>query len=436
MNCNYCDGVTRRDFLKIGVAGGMGLSLAGYLRLAAAGEVRSARAQAAIFVNLSGGPSHLDTFDLKPLAPADYRGEFKPISTNVKGIEICEHLPRLAKCADKYQIVRGVSHTIADHQFGTQYMTTGNRPTPSFEYPGFGAVVSRELPGPADMPPFVAIPNTPERAGFLGARYSPMQTGASPALGKPFAVRGLALGSDMSITVVERRQQLLHDVDKALAEVEKDNDVLMGLDRFKQEAYSIIMSTRARQAFDTSREPRAMAETFGSHAFGQSCLLAGRLIEAGVRFVTVSLGSWDTHIQNFRALKGGAGAVPGLLPRFDEGLAALLAWLETRGLLASTAVFVTGEFGRTPKINKTAGRDHWARSMFVLLAGGGFKRGQVVGASDATGEAPTGTPYRPEDLAASFYHALGIDHTKEYHTASGRPIAIVRDGRILPELFA
>jgi hypothetical protein len=436
MNCTYCDGVTRRDFLKIGVAGGMGLSLAGYLRLAAAGELRSARAQAAIVINLTGGPSHLDTFDMKPLAPAEYRGEFKPISTNVKGIEICEYLPRLAKCADKYEILRGVSHTIADHQSGTQYMTTGNPPTPSFEYPCFGAVVSRELPGPADMPPFVAIPNTPERPGFLGARYSAMQTGASPALGKPFAVRGLALGSDMSLTVVERRHQLLHDVDTALAEVEKDNDVLMGLDRFKQEAYSIIMSSRARQAFDTSREPRAVAETFGNHAFGQSCLLAGRLIEAGVRFVTVSLGGWDTHIQNFRALKGAMGPVPGLLPRLDDGLAALLGWLDARGLLPSTAVFVTGEFGRTPKINKTAGRDHWSRSMFVLLAGAGFKGGQVRGASDAKGEVPTGTPYRPEDLAASFYHALGIDHTKEYHTASGRPIAIIRDGRILKELFA
>jgi hypothetical protein len=436
MNCTYCDGVTRRDFLKIGVAGGMGLSLASYLRLAAAGELRPSRAQGAIFINLSGGPSHLDTFDMKPLAPADYRGEFRPISTKVKGIEICEHLPRLAKCADKYQIVRGVSHTIADHQSGTQYMTTGNRPTPSFEYPGFGAVVSRELPGPADMPPFVAIPNTPQRAGFLGGRYSPMQTGASPALGKPFAVRGLALSPDMSMTVIERRHQLLHDVDTALAEVEKDNDVLMGLDRFKQEAYSIIMSSRARQAFDTSREPRAVAESFGNHAFGQSCLLAGRLIEAGVRFVTVSLGSWDTHIQNFRALKGATASIPGLLPRLDDGLAALFGWLDTRGLLASTAVFVTGEFGRTPKINKTAGRDHWARSMFVLLAGGGFKGGQAMGASDAKGEAPAGTPYRPEDLAASFYHALGIDHTKEYQTASGRPIAIVQGGRILPELFA
>jgi hypothetical protein len=434
----FCDGVSRRDFLKVGVLGSMGLSLSSYLRLAAAGEIRRARANAAIFINLAGGPSHLDTFDLKPEAPAEYRGEFRPIATNVPGIHICQHLPKLARTADKYMIVRGVTHTIAEHNLGTQYMNTGNRPTPSFEYPGYGAVVSHELSGKPDLPSFVAIPNTPQRPGYLGVRYSAFQTNAVPALGKPFSVRGITIGGGLTLSAIERRERLLHDVDDAFRGYESSSDLLEGLDRFKERAYGIITSPRARQAFDISKEPKAAAEAFGNHGFGQSCLLAGRLVEAGVPFVTISLGSWDTHVQNFQALKGPSSpkSRAGLLPRLDDGLSALLGWLDERGLLKTTAVFVTGEFGRTPKINKNAGRDHWARAMFVLLAGGGFKRGCVLGASNAKGEAPSGQGYRPEDLAASFYHALGINHSKEFQTNSGRPVMLVREGRVLPELFS
>jgi hypothetical protein len=437
----YCDGITRRDFLGVGVLGATGLSLAGYLRLAAANEIRGAKASAAIFVNLGGGPSHMDTFDLKPDAPSEYRGEFRPIATNAPGVQICEHLPRLARCADKFAILRGVTHNIAEHGLGTKYMNTGNRPVPSLEFPGFGAVVSKELACAPELPPFIAIPNTPQRAGYLGVRYAPLQTNTTPILGKPFSVRGITIGNGVTVASLERRERLLHDVDTAFRGFEADSDLVDGLDRFKEQAYRIISSPVARRAFDISKEPLPVAEQFGSHPFGQSCLLASRLIEAGVRFVTVSLGGWDTHGQNFERLKGGtakggARGPLGLLPQLDGGLSALFARLDARGLLETTTVFVTGEFGRTPKVNKTAGRDHWARAMFVLMGGGGIRGGQVVGASDAKGEGPVGEGFKPDDVAASFYQTLGINPHKEYHTASGRPVMIIREGKPIRQLFA
>jgi Protein of unknown function (DUF1501) len=436
----YCDGMTRRDFVKAGVVGGIGLSLSQYLRMAAAGEVQGGKAQSAIFIYLGGGPTHMDTFDLKPDAPEEYRGEFKPIPTNVPGVQICEHLPRLARCADKFAILRGVTHSLAAHGPGTKYMNTGNLPNPALEYPSYGSVVSKELASRPDLPPFIAIPNTPQRPGYLGIPYAALQTNESPMLGKPFNVRGITLGDGLTVTALEKRSQLLHDIDTAFKGYETNSDLLDGLDQFKKKAHSILSSTRARTAFDLSQEPVKTAEEFGDHAFGQSCLLAGRLVEAGVRFTTISLGGWDTHGNNFTQLKGGAGGKggkgqAGLLPTLDSGLAALFNWLANKGLLETTAIFVTGEFGRTPKVNKTAGRDHWSRAMFVLMGGGGIKGGQVVGASDAKGEGPVGEGYKPEDVAASFYHALGIPHTKEYHTSTGRPVMIVREGKVIRQLL-
>jgi hypothetical protein len=435
----YCDGITRRDFVKVGALGGLGLSLASYLRMAKAGEIEGAKAQSAIFIYLGGGPSHMDTFDLKPDAPEEYRGEFKPIATNVSGVQISEHLPKLAACADKFAIVRGVSHSLAAHGPGTAYMNTGNIPNPALEYPSYGAVVTKELPSAKDLPPFVAIPNSPQKPGYLGVKYAPLQTNASPTAGKPFPLRGITLGDGLTITALEKRTHLLHDLDTAFKEHDLKSDLLDGLDQFKDKAFSIISSPRCRKAFDLSQESAKTAEAFGTNAFGQSCLLAGRLVEAGVRFTTITLGGWDTHAQNFANLKGGAprggkGAV-GLLPTLDAGLAALFGWLADRGLLATTAVFVTGEFGRTPKINRNAGRDHWSRAMFVLLGGGGFSGGQVVGASDARGEGPAvGDGFKPEDVAATFYHNLGINHTKEYHTSTGRPVMIVREAKLIRQL--
>jgi len=426
-----CDGLKRRDFLRSGAIGA-GLSLSGYLRLAAAGEIKGAKATSAIFVNLPGGPSHMDTFDLKPDAPAEYRGAFNPIKTNVSGVEICEHLPKLAQCADKFAILRGVTHTLGAHELGQEYVNTGNRPIPSLEYPGYGAVVVKEKGGERDLPPFVAIPNSNQRPGFLGVQYAPLNTAATPKPGTPFSVRGIALGNGLTIEEVERRQNLLNDLDRTFAAVESNSQLLTGLDRFSEQAHSIITSSKAREAFDISKESPTFAKPFGEEAFGMSCLLATRLIESGVRFVSLSLGGWDTHTDNFTKLKTRN------LPSLDTGLSALLNGLEQKGLLETTAVFVTGEFGRTPKINSRSaegGRDHYPRCMFMLMAGGGVRGGQVIGQSDEKATAPANEGFSPDDVAASFYHALGIDYTKEYHTNTGRPITIVRDGKVIPQLF-
>ncbi len=434
-----CDGMVRRDFLQAGVMGGVGLTLSNYLRLAEAGAVdQAAKAKRGIFINLAGGPSHMDTFDLKPDAPKEYRGTFNPIDTNVKGIQISEHLPKLAQCMDKFTILRGVSHTLGAHRLGSEYVNTGTKPLASLEYPGYGAVVAKETEksNPVDLPAFVAVPNAGlQRPGFLGVKYAPLATGATPRSGSPFSVRGIALQNGLTVSDVEKRQGLLRDLDSTFKSAESNSQLLEGLDKFGEQAHSIITSKRSRDAFDISKESPAFAEKFGDSAFGSSCLLASRLVESGVRFVTLSLGGWDTHSDNFTRLKDRN------LPSLDVGLSALLTGLEEKGLLESTAVFVTGEFGRTPKINTRSaegGRDHYPRCMFMLLAGGGINGGQVVGRSDdkATLPASEAEGFRPDDAAATFYHALGIDHTKEYHSNTGRPIMIVRNGEVIQQLFS
>ncbi|MGY8733386.1 MAG: DUF1501 domain-containing protein [Pirellulales bacterium] len=431
-----CDGVRRRDFLQIGATGIAGVNLAGYLSMAQADELAVSQGKNAIFVNLPGGPSHMDTFDLKPDAPAEFRGTFNPIKTNVAGIEISEHLPKLAQCADKYVVLRGVSHTLAAHRLGSEYVNTGNRPIASLEYPGYGAVVTKELTQSTkteNMPPFVAIPRSTQRAGFLGVRYAPLNTGATPRAGEPFSVRGVTLGKGLTVTEVTKRQNLLSDLDTVFKKAEKHNQLLKGMDEFDKQARAMITSKAAREAFDISREPESYAKKFGTTPFGMSCLLATRLVGSGVKFVTVSYGGWDTHRDNFTSLKTRQ------LPAFDEGLAALFTGLEEKGLLESTVVYVTGEFGRTPKINtRTAegGRDHYPRCMFMLLAGGGIQGGQVIGKSDAKATAPADAGISPDDVAATFYQAMGIDHTKEYESGTGRPITLVRDGTPIKQAFA
>lgn len=431
-----CDGIFRRDFLKVGVLGGAGLTLSNYLSLAAAGEVQPrAQANAGLYIHLAGGPSHLDTFDMKPDAPREVRGTFNPIKTNVPGVEFCEHLPKLAKCADKFAILRGVTHTLGDHALGTKYVNTGSRPLPSIEYPGFGSVVCKETEArnPSDLPPYVSIPNGTHGAGFLGVRYAPLNTGGAPRAGQSFSVRGISLAGGLTVTEMERREKLRQGLDVTFRGLENDNQLLEGLDQFGQQAHAIITSSRSREAFDISREAPAFAKPFGEQPFGLGCLLACRLIESGVRFVTLSLGGWDTHQNNFTQLRDT------LLPTLDTGLSALLSGLSQKGLLASTGVLVTGEFGRTPKINDRAaegGRDHYPRCMFMLLAGGGVRGGQVVGRSDDEATLPAADGFSPADVAATFYHNLGIDHTKEYHTNTGRPITIVRSGSVIRELFA
>jgi hypothetical protein len=415
---------TRRTALKVGALGA-GLSLSQFLRLShafpAAGQMRDF-GRSGILVFLQGGPSHQDMFDLKPEAPAEYRGQFNPIRTNVPGLEICEHLPKLATIADKYAVVRGLSHNLSDHGLGTKYVATGNRPSPLMRFPEFGSVASRELPAAADLPAYVAIDRALEGPGYLGVQHGPLATGEHPRPGRPFSVRGITLDDGLSIDQFRSRRKLATDLDTVFRGYEALDDEVRGLDRFAQQAYDIISSPRSREAFDLTRESSATLQQFGTHEHSHSYLLACRLIEAGVRFVTVIVDGWDTHNANFDALK------KQLLPSLDQNLTAMLGTLGDKGLLDTTSILVTGEFGRTPKVNGNAGRDHWARAMFALLAGGGIQGGTVVGASDDKAAEPAGKGYSPDDLAATFFRSLGIDPATEYHTDSGRPITLVRDG--------
>ncbi|MCG8648520.1 MAG: DUF1501 domain-containing protein [Pirellulales bacterium] len=412
--------LSRRHMLKIGALG-TSLTLGDYLRLQAAqGDTDSGRS--AIFVFLGGGPAHQDTFDLKPKAPAEYRGQFSPVQTSVPGVEICEHLPLLAKRADRYAVIRGISHSLADHGLGTRYLMTGNLPTPVVNYPLYGSVVSHELPAPADLPAFVSIDRPVEGPGYLGAEYGPLSTGEKPRHGQPFRVRGITLDGSLTVEKYQSRQALLRDIDTAFDGFDQLDDSVRGLDRFSQQAYRIISSGRARNAFDLSVEPEREVDRFGRHEFGQSMMLATRLIEAGVRFVTVLLEGWDTHQDNFNQLGRQ------LLPNLDQSLSAMLDRLEQQGRLASTAILVTGEFGRTPKVNKNAGRDHWSRAMCALLAGGSVRCGQVIGSTDDKAQGPDGDGFTPDDLAATFLQNIGIDPKTEYQANVGRPITLIRNG--------
>ncbi len=428
-----CDGIKRRDMLKAGALSVGGLTLANYMRMADAGQLQSGRADRAIFIELPGGPSHMDTFDLKPDAPDEFRGSFHPIATNVPGIQISEHLPKLAACADKFAILRGVSHTLAAHQLGREYVNTGSKPIPALQYPSYGAVVSKERPSDADIPGLVAVPKSGHGPGFLGIRYAPLETNSTPSFGQPYSVRGISLAGGIGVDEVKRRQELLQKLDRRFAQFEKNDQLLEGLDQFGEQAYSMITSPRARQAFDISKEPESFAKQFGKESFGQSCLLALRLVESGVRLVSVQLGGWDTHQDNFTRLKTNN------LPKLDAGLSGLLIGLEQRGLLESTAIFVTGEFGRTPKINTRSAegdRDHYPRCMFMLMAGGAVRGGQVIGESDDTASGPRHEGISPDDVAASFYYNLGIDPAMEYDSNTGRPITLVRDGSVVEQLFS
>ena len=419
---------TRRDMIRVGMLGG--LSLAASLRLRAEDTERK-ELKSGIFIFMEGGPSHLDTFDLKPEAPSGVRGEFKPVSTSSTGVQICEHLPLMAQRAQHYAVVRGIAHNLADHGVGKKYLLTGNRPSQTLNYPEYGCVVSHEHPSEHDLPTSVSIDESFVGPGYLGSQYSPL-TADKPRFGFPYSVRGVSLEDGLTIEKYRSQRQLLTDLDTAFDGFENLDDQVQGLDQFSRQAFDIISSPRTRSAFDLSEEDSKESARFGKHEFGQSLLLAARLIEAGVHFVTVRLRpaefDFDTHSQNFSKLKA-------LLAPFDRGFAALLDRLQERNLFDSTAILATGEFGRTPKINGQGGRDHWARAMCALLAGGNVRGGQVIGTSDATASEPAGEALTPDDLAASFYHNIGIPATTEFQTNVGRPIMLVRDGKPIKAAF-
>lgn len=420
---------SRRQVLKVGAIGA-GLTLTQYLRLQAA-ENSPTEKRSAIFIFMEGAPSHQDTFDLKPNAPVEVRGEFRPISTNAVGVQVCEHLPMLAQRADKFAVIRGITHNVADHGLAKKYLLTGNKASQTVSYPEYGSVVSHEYPSAPELPTYVSIDESFVGPGYLGSRYSPL-TADKPRHGMPYTVRGVSLTEGLTIEKYKSQKRLLDDLDTAFRGFEDLDDQVRGMDRFSQQAFNIISSPQARAAFDLSKEKPVESDRFGKHEFGQSLLLAARLIEAGVHFVTVRLRpaefDFDTHEDNFSRLRT-------LLPPFDRAFAALLDRLEELGLLSSTAIMAAGEFGRTPKINKSGGRDHWARAMCAVMAGGDVTGGQVIGETDATAAEPASVGYTPDDLAASFFANIGVPPSTEFQTDVGRPITLVRDGSPISKLL-
>jgi hypothetical protein len=433
-----CERFHRRDFLRagvLGVAGGLSLTELFALQARAAGQAPGSSptspAESVVLIWQGGGPSHIDTWDPKPQAPAEIRGTFDPVDTNVPGIQISEHLPLTAKQMDKIALIRSITTNEAAHERGTHYMLTGFTPLPGFEVPGYGAVASRFRGGRSALPPYIAIPSPlgyGGGAGFLGAALNPFSPSGNPASAN-FTVRDLDPPNGMSAEHAERRRSLRETIDAGFKQYEKGSDRIRATGEFYNRAYTLLSSTDARAAFDMKKEPDAVRDAYGRTGFGQSCLLARRLVEAGVRFVTVSVGGWDTHFNGFRSLS------ENLLPQYDRTLSAFISDLHDRGLLKSTMVISMGEFGRTPVVNRDGGRDHYARVFSMMMAGGGIRGGQVVGASDARGMEVASRPIRPEDVAATIYHQLGIDYTQSIESPEGVRITLSRGGRHIQELL-
>jgi hypothetical protein len=425
-----CDGVNRRTFLRAGFLGLAGLSLADHLRLRAEG--RATKDTAVILLWLGGGPSHIDMYDLKPDAAAEFRGEFKPVPTSVSGIQIGEHLPREAKVMHRMAVVRSAFHTNAGHGMGSHWMLTGYVPTIEINdnlHPSCGSVVARMRgSNAANVPPYVCVPTPPQsaNAAYLGVAYNPFSPLSDPS--RPdFSVRDLKRAPGVDLARFRNRRELLGGIDTLRRDVDIHGSA-EGLDRFYRDAFDMVTSKACRDAFDIHREDPRLRDRYGRDSWGQSALLARRLVEAGVTYVTVNMGGWDTHGNNFQSLK------TSLLPRYDRALAALVEDLADRGLDRKVLVMSYGEFGRTPRINSGAGRDHWPNVMSVVFAGGGLRMGQVVGSSDARAEEPRTRPSSVGDVLSTMYHVLGIDHTHEFYDAARRPLAILPSGRPIAEL--
>jgi hypothetical protein len=446
----FCDGLRRRDFLHAGSLAALGLSLTDWFALRASGATASADTNC-ILLMLIGGPSQLDTFDMKPNAPVEIRGPYKPIKTNVPGVEISENFPRTAKHADKFSLVRGMYHTAAAvHDTGHQMMQTGRLFQGGVEHPHYGCVLSK-LKGPiGDVPAHVLLPrpigntggNMPhgQTAGYLGKGFDPFVLNADPS-DPNFRVPDMLPPDYLTALRVDRRRNWREMIDKSVSEFETSQDARL-LDSTFHQAYTLMSSAKARAAFELYREPEKIRDKYGMNRFGQSCLLARRLIEAGVRFVTVNMFetvfdeiTWDIHgskpfspISCYRDLVG---------PMFDMAYSSLLEELGERGLLSNTMVVATGEFGRTPKINPAGGRDHWPQCWTMLMGGGPLKGGTVVGSSDEIAAAPRDVPVTPAQIAATVYKGLGIDLAVELPGAQGRPIPLVDRGvEPVRELFA
>ena len=438
-----CDGVTRRDFVRVGGLTALGLGLGTSLRArraSASAGVPAPRTTSCILIWLDGGPSHLETFDPKPDAPEEVRGPFSTIASAIPGIRLGECLERTATLLDRMAIVRSVTSPLGEHNLGTHYVLTGYSPTPALEYPSFGATVAHLRPNPGVLPGNIAIPRFTGNLsgnGYLPGETLPFEVGSDPD--RPdFRVRDLEIADGLDVDRLARRLEFAGSVD-ALSRGRDASSSPPG-DPDLSRAFDLITSPEARGAFELDQEDDRLRDRYGrggGNNVGQSCLLARRLVERGVPFVTVNSSGWDTHANLVQLKQRYPGDRNAQLPSLDRALSALIVDLEDRGMLDRTLVLVMGEFGRTPKVNPDGGRDHWPNVFSVALAGGGVSGGQVIGGSDALAEYPAHDPVTPADLAATVYTLLGIDPTLELHTPDGRPVRVAPQGaRVVRELLA
>jgi hypothetical protein len=439
----------RRTYLKLGLAGLAGGSFLDLVALRQAnadssnGSSKSEKKPSnCILIWMDGGPTHFETFDPKPDAPSEIRGEFQPIATNVPGMQICEHLPKLAAIADKYSIIRSVCHNQGNHGAGNHYMMTGAPPRipvgcgafVSF-HPSLGSVAAYEREAPHGLPGYFTMPSMSRSGGpnFLGAKFAPFIINNDPN-NKNFRVRDVELPVGLDKERFASRRDLRKTVDRmSRFEFAESADPVAAYDDNYVQGYDLVQTPDAQRAFDIGSEPETMREAYGRNAFGQRALLARRLVEAGVPFVTIYDGGWDHHSDLF-------GALQKRLPTWDQTVATLINDLDQRGLLETTMVIALGEFGRTPKISTLAGqskpgRDHWANAMSILFAGGGSRGGQVIGATDRQGYAAVERVLSPENYVSTVYRKLGIDPGKIYYTPAGRPTHLVSDANPISELM-
>ncbi len=428
--------LSRRNLLTIGAVGGIGLTLTDFFRIKTAQAdqkhyvSKEGKAKSVIYIFLPGGMAQQESFDPKPYAPLEYRGPMGSIDTKISGVRINELFKKTATVTDKIAIIRSMTHGEAAHERGVHNMHTGYRPSPALTYPSMGSVVSHEFGPRNNLPPYVVIPNQTnpyQGTGYLSSSFAGFSLGADPSQ-KGFKVRDLELPGGVDTNRFAKRRKLLDVVNGHFREKEK-SDSLDSLDTFYNRAYSLISSKEAREAFDIEKEDPKIRDKYGRNTAGARMLLARRLVESGVRFVTMTYGGWDHHDSIDRNMKA-------QVPSFDQAYAALIEDLAQRGLLDSTLVVVSSEFGRTPKINQTSGRDHWPKVFSSLMAGGGIKGGQVYGSSNATASEPEENPLSVQDWATTIYSCLGITADKELMAPGARPIEIVDGGKVVKDLLA
>jgi hypothetical protein len=433
-----CEGVSRRDCLQLGLGGlfGVGLSEALRARVDAA-TAESRQADACILIWMDGGPTHYETFDPKPDAPVEIRGELPTIATKLPGVQFSKHMTRLAAIADRLAIVRSIRHNQGNHGAGNHYMMTGAPPRipvgcgafVSF-HPSMGSVASHQRGAPDGLPAYFSMPRMSRSGGpnFLGAKYGPFVVPDNPN-SSSFRVRDVALPKGLTGERFSGRQDIRRQIDR-LKRIndETAGDPLLAIDEFYQQGNQLITSPEAQQAFDIHSEPAPVRDKYGRSGFGQRALLARRLVQAGVPFVTLYEGGWDHHRTIFSALNS-------KLPPFEHSIAALIEDLEERGMLERTLVIALGEFGRTPKVNSRGGRDHWSNAMSVMFAGGQTPAGQIIGATDRQGYAAVDRVLSPENFVSTVYRKLGIEPGKIVYTPEGRPVHLVSDPKPIQELM-